>query len=143
MSDYEFTVPIEPKGKARHRTANGRAYTPAKQVHWEQQFALFASEHKPDSPLDGPIALYLTAVFSRPKRLMRKKDPPGRIFKDTKPDGDNVLKSVCAALNNQGWWRDDCQFAHMSCMKYYAGKEEAPKVSVRITSLKDLTLSED
>jgi len=138
MFDISFVIPIAPKGKARHRTANGRAYTPSDQVKWEQQFALFAAEHRPEQTLIGPLGLYITAVFPRPKRLLRKKDPEGFIFHIKKPDADNVCKSICDALNDTGWWRDDSQVAFMSCTKYYEEKEgPGPRIIIRIVELCD------
>tara|TARA_R110002012_G_C11586420_1_gene605838 strand:- start:71 stop:487 length:417 start_codon:yes stop_codon:yes gene_type:complete len=128
-----FTVPIEPKGKSRHRTAgNGHTYTPAKQVRWEQQFALFASQYRPDTPMEGPLELHIKAVFSRPKRLQRKKDPEGLILHDKKPDIDNVVKSIADALNDTGWWRDDCQVSRCLVTKCYAEKDQAPRIEVQI-----------
>tara|TARA_R110002020_G_scaffold419630_1_gene628776 strand:- start:332 stop:769 length:438 start_codon:yes stop_codon:yes gene_type:complete len=140
-TDIKFTVPISPKGKSRHRTANGRAYTPKEQVKWEQQFALFAAEHRPREPLEGPIALYVTATFPRPKRLRRKKDEkerPGRLFHFQKPDADNVLKSVCDALNDTGWWRDDAQIAFTNVTKYFEEiNGKGPRISCRICNLEN------
>ena len=138
MFDISFIIPVAPKGKARHRTANGRAYTPADQVRWEQQFALFAAQHRPEQVLTGALGLYVTAVFSRPKRLRRKKDSENFIYHTSKPDADNVCKSICDALNDTGWWRDDSQVAFMSCTKYYEEKEgPGPRLIIRIVELKD------
>ena len=140
-TDIQFVVPIAPKGKSRHRTANGRAYTPKEQTKWEQQFALFASQYRPECPFDGPIALYVTATFPRPKRLRRKKDErerPGRLFHFQKPDADNVLKSICDALNDTGWWRDDAQIAFTSVTKYFEEIDgEGPRISCRISKLEN------
>ena len=126
--DIQFTVPVAPKGKSRHRTAKGRAYTPKEQVKWEQQFALFAAEHRPEEPLEGPIALYVTATFPR----------PGRLFHFQKPDADNVLKSVCDALNDTGWWRDDAQIAFTNVTKYFEEiNGKGPRISCRICNLEN------
>ena len=138
MFDISFVAPVAPKGKARHRTSKGRAYTPSDQVRWEQQFALFAAEYRSEQTLVGPLGLYVTAVFPRPKRLLRKKDPADFIFHISKPDADNVCKSICDALNDTGWWRDDSQVAFMSCTKYYEEKEgPGPRLIIRIVELKN------
>ena len=138
MFDISFVAPVAPKGKARHRTSKGRAYTPSDQVKWEQQFALFAAEYRSEQTLVGPLGLYVTAVFPRPKRLLRKKDPADFIFHISKPDADNVCKSICDALNDTGWWRDDSQVAFMSCTKYYEEKEgPGPRLIIRIVELKN------
>lgn len=139
VTDIQFTIPIAPKGKSRHRTANGRAYTPKEQVRWEQQFALFAAKYRPVQPFEGPLGLYIIATFARPKRLRRKKDEterPGRLFHFQKPDADNVLKSICDALNDTGWWNDDAQIAFTNVTKYFeeiGGK--GPRISCRVVQL--------
>jgi Holliday junction resolvase RusA-like endonuclease len=137
----EFVVPLAPKGKSRHRTANGRAYTPKDQVRWEQQFALFAAQYRPESPIEGPICLMVTATFSRPKRLRKKKDEterPGRLFHFQKPDADNILKSICDALNDTGWWKDDAQIAFTNVTKYFEEIDgKGPRISCRISKLQN------
>ena len=138
-TNIEFVVPLAPKGKSRHRTAKGRAYSPKEQVRWEQQFALFASQYRPKTPLEGPLGLYVTATFPRPMRLRRKKDEaerPGRIFHFQKPDADNVLKSICDALNDTGWWKDDAQIAFTNVTKYFEEiGGEGPRINCRIVTL--------
>jgi len=137
MKDVTFTVFMQPKGKARHRTANGRTYTPSKQVRWESQFALMASQFRPLEVMGGPLHVEIEAVFDRPKRLLRKKDPSGLILHDKKPDIDNIMKSVCDALNGTGWWRDDCQVATCAVRKFYAEKVHSARLTVTIKELEN------
>lgn len=49
-------------------------------------------------PTGEPCRLTLLMVFGRPKKLMAKKSPRGRIRKTSKPDGDNVEKAVKDAM---------------------------------------------
>ena len=130
-----FSVPIVPKGKARHRTANGHVYTPQKQVHWEAQFALFSSQYKPAQPMEGPLWVEIVAVFPRPKRLRRKvdvKERPGLLPMDKKPDCDNVGKSVLDSLQTM-FFRDDCTITSLKVEKYYEEiTGEGPRIEIKL-----------
>jgi Holliday junction resolvase RusA-like endonuclease len=133
-------VPGAPMGKQRPRVSfrHGKAiaYTPARTIQWEHFAAdIMAREHKGE-PFDGPLSLHVLAVAHRPKRLMRKGDPPGRILRTTKPDGDNVLKCCADALQKAGVIRDDCHIAAWSCLGYYAAKEEGPQVIIEVKQMK-------
>jgi Holliday junction resolvase RusA-like endonuclease len=88
--------------------------------------------------LDEPVVLEVHAVAARPKRLMRKSDPDGRVVRTTKPDGDNVLKSAADALVQAGVLRDDVVVVIWTCVCEYAAKGEEPRVEVRLTRLSRL-----
>lgn len=122
-------------GKQRPRVTfrggHARAYTPAKTVNWERAAAAVIREAYGDgAPVDGPLMLHALAIAARPKRLMRKSDPDGRVLRTTKPDCDNVLKAVADALQLSGVIRDDCQISIMSIIGYYAAKNEGPSTVV-------------
>jgi len=124
----EFTVPMAARGKSRARTGKGFAYTPKEQVHWEQQFALYASMYQPKHVIEGPVAIAATFAMPRPKRLLRKKDPEGCVPMSTKPDLDNMAKSVLDALKT--WWRDDAQVASMLLKKVFCEKSGTPRIHI-------------
>ena len=132
-----FAVPIIPKGKPRHRSMvrGGRVIThpdPAGQ-RWEQQFALYAEQYAPPSPLEGPVQVDITAVFPRPKRLLRKKDPDGWLWHSSRPDLDNLWKAVLDALKT--WFHDDAQVCLGRTGKVYGGKEERPSLKVVVREI--------
>lgn len=93
-----FTVYGDAVAKARARTVrlkNGqsRTFTPEKTVNWEQAIQMQALEHRPEKLLDGPLALEATFYRVKPKSKPKKCKYP-----DTKPDLDNLCKSVTDAL---------------------------------------------
>jgi len=126
----------EPVGKGRPRVTTiggfARAYTPAKTATWEANAAAVLSEAwGVRGPLDStPVRLRVRAIAGRPKRLLRRKDPDARLWRTTKPDGDNVLKAVGDALVAAGVLRDDVLIVRQEVESLYARRDEGPSVQV-------------
>jgi Holliday junction resolvase RusA-like endonuclease len=134
---FKFSVPCEPKGKSRPRFNGKFVYSDKRQVNWENMFALYSAEHRPDKPLEGPLSLSILFVLNRPKRLQRKKDHDGLLPCDKKPDLDNCIKSVQDSLNDQGWWHDDAQVARIVTGKAYSEKGMPARIEVQISQMTD------
>ena len=121
----QMMIPGEPQGKGRPRfvRATGRAYTPSQTLQYEDRVATIAAlvfEGK-DLPLgpDVPVRLDVEAVFSRPKRLYRRKDPEERIWAcRSRVDGDNILKALGDGLQRI-LFADDRQVVEASVSKQY------------------------
>jgi len=92
-------------------------------------------------PSDDLCRADIVAVFSRPQRLLRKKDPLQRIYHGSKPDIDNVAKSVLDSLVMAGVIRDDKQVVELFVRSVYASKEEGPCVEVRLSSIDGVVVS--
>lgn len=136
---HQFVIVGHPVGKGRPRfvRTTGNAYTPAKTRSWEADAKAVFSQHYRGAPADEPLSVIVTAVFARPKRLMRAKDPNHRIPHTGKPDGDNILKAVGDALEAAGVVRNDSIINVATVSKWYAAKDEGPSVEVLIKSDKD------
>ncbi len=134
-----FTVPGLPQGKGRARisTRNGspRAYTPLKTVMYESLIALAgqdAMEGRP--PIEGPVYLHVTATFPiAPSWTKRRKAEiaSGMAWHTSKPDGDNIAKSVGDGLNGIAF-KDDSQVALCKVLKVYGDK---PGLDVMVEAL--------
>jgi Holliday junction resolvase RusA-like endonuclease len=74
------------------------------------------------------------AVFPRPKNKVWKSRPMPREYKTSKPDFDNLGKSICDALNEL-IWRDDSLIVEANIIKCIASGYEQPKVEVKIEPL--------
>ena len=145
MNEFCAVIHQAPLGKGRPRavSVNGRArvYTPTATADWEHFAALelrAAWEAKP--PMTGPFGCEIVAVFPRTAELLRKvkagyKYPTWRLPHAVKPDADNIVKSVCDAIEKAGIILDDKQFAILTVGKHYAMIHEEPRVEVRIWSL--------
>jgi Holliday junction resolvase RusA-like endonuclease len=84
------------------------------------------------APVDGPVRLDVLFVFPRPKGMMYNKKAMPRESKTTRPDFDNLIKSVCDAMNGIVF-RDDGQVCHGSWDKVIAAADEAPRTEITIT----------
>lgn len=144
MTLLHASIPGEPVGKGRPRVtmAGGfaSAYTPKRTATWEGNAAVLLNDawgHR--APLeDTPVALHVLAVASRPKRLLRRKDPEGRVWRTTKPDGDNVLKCVADALVEAGVLRDDVLIVQWTLESLYARRDEGASVQLWLTPVAEV-----
>ena len=137
--EFNCLIPGAPIGKGRPRaTTQGgyvKLYTPKKTADWERSSALIIRNAWMRVPSDDLCRLEVLAVFSRPKRLLRKKDPEERIWHGSKPDIDNVCKSAMDSLVMAGVLRDDTQVVFLTARSVYASKSEGPCVVIRLSSI--------
>jgi len=131
-SEHRWTILGDPvaKGRPRFNRVTGHAYTPGKTANWEARAVETFSCGWNGGPTEARAELEVTAVFARPKRLMRAKDPQGRVPHLSRPDADNVLKAVGDAIEKAGVLRNDSQAWRTLASKVYASKTESPRVEV-------------
>ena len=137
--DFMLSIPKDPEVKRRARWSKktGRFYKPG----GDHQYALDVAHYWREkygkiAPIRGPVALSITFVIKRPKRLMRRKDPPGRIMCAKRPDLTNLVQAIEDALNNIAWV-DDGQIWSKSEQKVYASMDEHPHVEIAIWEFDD------
>lgn len=91
------------------------------EAKWESYLAI----HKPKMPLDG--ALSVNMVFCYLTKTKSKHGHP----KDTKPDLDNLAKTVCDAMGRLGWFSSgDQQIADLRITKIW-DKVEGLRVEIK------------
>ncbi len=140
-----FTVPGRPQGKGRPRfTTRGghaRTYTPSVTASYENLVKITAMQalaELPEWSKDGQFALKIEASFTVPKskpKTYRNMALNGIIQPTTKPDMDNIIKSICDALNGV-LWHDDKQVVWVLASKAY-GAEDYVQVFVHNTTSPD------
>ena len=141
MRDWQFecVIPGPPIGKGRPRATkmgnHVRLYTPKRTADWERSSALIMRNEWRSAPLDGVCRVDVVAVFPRPKRLMRKKDPQHRVWHSSKPDIDNVCKSALDSMVMAGIIRDDTQVVILTAKSVYASKDEGPCVELKLSAI--------
>ena len=131
-----FIIPGQPVAKARPRfTKNGHAYTPKKTEQYEARVAAIAHQcMNGDELLAGAVQLNIDAYFEIPGSWPKWKQEMARqnmLWHTTKPDRDNVEKSIKDGLNGVVW-RDDSQVVEGRVRKLYS---HTPRVSVRVQPL--------
>ena len=140
MTRIEFTVPAVPVAQPRPRATNvgkthARMYE-AESDHPVHTFKalvkLVARDALADGkPLTGPLSAMMRFVFPR---LSSARKGTGRVIKSTRPDLDNLAKSVLDSLNNLAY-KDDGQVQHLTIEKLHAGPDEQPSVWVCIEEI--------
>lgn len=129
----ELTIPGPVLGKGRARsTRSGRHYTPAATRANEASMGWYLAQAWGGKPLlDEPLRLELTIHVEVPASWYKKKRAlalAGEIMPTSKPDLDNVVKSIADAGNGVVW-RDDALIVQLGVDLWYA---EAPSLLVRI-----------
>lgn len=136
----KFTIPGEPKGKARPRvTGTGHAFTPKETAMYENLVKLEYQRqcHGVRFPDEAEIDMRITAYYEIPKSVSKKKRASmlaHRIRPRKKPDLDNVFKIVADSLNGIAY-HDDSQIVDGMVRKFYS---EEPRVVVTIQNSADV-----
>ena len=140
--DVTFSVPMEPKAKARAVPVKAGRYVRMVKDRgtrqWEATLAQIAALHLPEKVIENNVRVDVLAVLTRPA-YMRKKNRKGEYKFGTgllmcgkRPDIDNLRKSVMDAL--KPFWVDDCLVVDGRTVKCYAELDGRARVVVRIRS---------
>jgi Holliday junction resolvase RusA-like endonuclease len=117
---------VEPVAKGRPRLArSGHVYTPAATSAYERDVGLLVAHL---SPLEGALAVEVVFICRRPKATKGA----ARQLKTTRPDADNLLKSLLDGLNGR-LFHDDAQLVDVRAVKLLAGADEAPHVEIKVS----------
>jgi len=134
----KFTIPGEPKAKARPRmTKAGHTYTPKTTVDYENWIKCCYIESKNKlgfKKSSEPIKAEITCYFPIPKSYSKVKKESalnGEIRPCKKPDVDNLAKSILDALNNLAY-DDDKQVVELEIVKFYS---DEPRTEVFLTEI--------
>ena len=120
----DFRILGQPVPKGRPRLGRKQTYTPARTRAYGGSVATQTRAAMRYAKLRGaaaglPVAIELDIVFQRRSDLFRRADPDGRIPKATRPDLDNVAKSVMDGLQVAELFVDDGQVAVLVVRKWW------------------------
>lgn len=140
------TILGQPVGQGRPRAVRVgpfvRVHSAPKSASWQAtsaqaMAAMWRAVYGDDkAPHDGSVRVEIEAVGTRPKSAPKKK--PGRQWRTTKPDADNVAKAVCDALVQAGVLRDDTLVGELVVRSLVASVAEGPHVRVTVSALEPL-----
>lgn len=85
--------------------------------------------HKPETPLDGAIALKVLWLFPRGKSHKHGQ------WRTTRPDTDNLQKMLKDSMTRIGFWKDDAQVAREIVEKRWS--DEPTGIYIEIDSLQE------
>lgn len=134
MKELRVNIPAipVPQPRQRHAVIGGqvRNFTPT--AHPVQAFKAtvrLAVQQAGAQIMEGAVEVHVAFYLPRPQRLMRQRDPGHAICHTSKPDVDNLWKSLADALTGIVW-RDDGQVCVTSIQKLYAEKGGQPRVEL-------------
>lgn len=136
MISIEFTawgVPkAQPRAKACIRGNRAGVYDPGTANDWKSIVRGAARAQWSGKAFVGPVRVLLWFYLPRPKSHFTKKGlrTSAPHFVTSKPDLDNLEKSVLDALTNISMWKDDAQVAMVTKSKQYT--EGTPRALIRI-----------
>jgi len=122
-----LTIPMQPIPKARPRVIGKCAYTPKRTKDAESIIATHVQARYKKEILESPIGIRVVFVHARPKNL--KGDH--RIPKATRPDGDNLVKTVTDAIEGIVY-KNDGQICFWQMEDWYAASNEQPSISLEL-----------
>ena len=132
---YTFIVfgKPQPKQRPRFNRYSGVAYTPRETHEYERSVRdAFRVKYPRAVKILGALTVSIDAYFEPPNgasKIMREKMLSGEVRPAKKPDADNLIKSICDAMNGVAYV-DDGQVVSVSCRKLYSN---VARVEVVIT----------
>ena len=133
-----FVIPGAPVGKGRPRFVRqtGRTYTPEKTVNYENLVKLMYNEQTNRHYFDRncELAMRIDARFAIPKsasKRARHEMELGIKRPTSRPDADNLIKSIADSLNGLAY-HDDSQIVYVEATKHYG---DPPQTIVTLWAL--------
>jgi len=136
----KMTIDHEPIGQPRPRAVRRGysigMYTPTTHAvtSFKRMIVMAWKQVNGRSQYSGPIAVWIHAWFSRPKRMVYKRKQMHEHWHVTKPDADNIAKAVLDALNGVAW-KDDAQVCAVHVVKRVRSDASPGRVDITIEEL--------
>lgn len=132
MRVYQYIIKGKPMACPRPRaTRQGRVYMPKEYNQHKRGLVLqFINQSGEYIQITEPAHVEITFIYPRPKYLK------GEILKVkmTKPDLDNLVKTILDALTGAAVWTDDNLVVSLSCSKFYGPPNHVGQTEITITS---------
>jgi crossover junction endodeoxyribonuclease RusA len=138
--EFFIAYQIQPKQGDRSRIIGSKGksfvqhYQPAKVRNNARDLALLMAPHRPATPLEGPLRMELTFQWSWPKSMSKRKRARGLVYRETKPDCENLLKQLNDVMERSGFFRNDAQIADLHVRKVWT---DSPGVQVTLSRLEE------
>lgn len=100
---------------------------------WLEEFKLKIKKCKPSNPLSGPIEAEIDFYFPYNKSASAKLRL-SESWKTTRPDLDNMEKSIFDCLSEQGFIEDDALICRKISTKRYS---QNPRILIKLTKITD------
>lgn len=116
-------VVVHPKQADRSRIVRGggkpwiQHYQPKEVEENKRLLAEALSPHQPAEPLKGPVRMRATFRFPWPKSVPKKLRKLGWLYREAKPDVENLSKQLCDVLEDLEFVKNDSQIVDSRLIK--------------------------
>lgn len=127
MNEIYIVIPGEPYRKTHQsgtHIGQGRTYKDAGLREVESRLMEALKPNAPSAPWNGPVALSVAFAYET------KSEKKNGLWKITKPDTDNLMKTLKDCMTACGFWWDDAQVVEESASKYW---DVDPHISIVVT----------
>ena len=140
MATINFFLPMIPPTithqEHKIRIVNGRPqfYEPPELKAARYKFQAALQPHAPETKIRGPMQLITKWIWPLDvdPDMMEVIGEDYFVWKDTKPDTDNLIKLFKDCMTAAGFWEDDCQVVSEITEKMYSFR---PGIYVEVTQL--------
>jgi Holliday junction resolvase RusA-like endonuclease len=122
-----LTIPMQPVPKARPRVVGKHTYTPKRTKDAQAIIATYVSSKYKGDILTCAMGIKAVFVHKRPKNLKGSE----RIPKHTRPDGDNLVKTLTDAMEGIVY-KNDGQICFWYIEDWYAKPNENPGIELEL-----------
>ncbi|WP_304818163.1 RusA family crossover junction endodeoxyribonuclease [Faecalibaculum rodentium] len=116
MNEIYIVIPGEPYRKTHQsgtHIGQGRTYKDAGLREVESRLMEALKPNAPSAPWNGPIQLAVNFGYET-RNVLKDREP-----KITKPDTDNLMKTLKDCMTACGFWWDDAQVAEEFASKFW------------------------
>ncbi len=142
-SDIHFTLRFEPDiphvthqsgTKIAVERRHARTYKTRELIKLESTLCKLIKPFAPPSPWNCPVHLTVIYSFRAPKSLPKRKTRLPA-WKTTKPDVDNLVKTLKDCLTRTGFYEDDALVALLTIGKMWVADDATHGIEIRLRDI--------
>ena len=129
MNEIYIVIPGEPYRKTHQsgtHIGQGRTYKDAGLREVESRLMEALKPNAPSAPWNGPIQLAVNFGYET-RNVLKDREP-----KITKPDTDNLMKTLKDCMTACGFWWDDAQVAEEFASKFWTIQ---PRITIVVSKM--------
>lgn len=130
-----FKIPMKCVACPRPRVTKHGVYYPKRYTEFKKQCVDYLQKLGIKMKYDQFLHIDYTIVMKRIYQMSVKQYGSGRVYKATRPDLDNFVKSLNDCMQEAGVIADDSQVVSFKAAKYYGSTSEDPVIEISITVL--------
>lgn len=126
------TTQQEHKAAINKKTGRVVFYDPPELAAARAKLTDYVGRFAPEHPILGPVRLITKWIWPLDMPALEKIDPDYFVWKETKPDTDNLIKLLKDCMTRTGFWKDDAQVVSEITEKFLAFR---PGIYIQIVTL--------